>query len=153
MVRDMDPHQKTSIILGKPFLKSVRATIENTRGIINMKVDRVHENFIYHPKNLVCCYQIQVYRFTSSRRVRCVELLPKHIKCRPQSWNIWLYSWMWCPGLNPLVKLHALHESVVPAAVTVLLGLCNPPWRGRGEPAKPGLLYPLVWIPCCDTIN
>jgi hypothetical protein len=25
------------------------------RGIINMKVDRVHEKFIYHPKNLMCC--------------------------------------------------------------------------------------------------
>jgi hypothetical protein len=23
--------------------------------------------------------------------------------------SIWLYSWMWCPGLNPSVKLHALH--------------------------------------------
>jgi hypothetical protein len=53
MVVDMDPHQQTSFILGKPFLKSVRATIDNRRAIINMKVDRVHEKFIYHPKNLV----------------------------------------------------------------------------------------------------
>jgi hypothetical protein len=58
MVVDMDPHQKTSIILGKPFLKLVRVTIDKTRGIINMKVDRVHEKFIYHPKNLACCSQI-----------------------------------------------------------------------------------------------
>jgi hypothetical protein len=28
-----------------------------------------------------------------------------------------------------------------------------PPRRGRGEPIKPRLLYPLVWIPCCDTVN
>jgi hypothetical protein len=55
MVMDMDPHQQTSIILGKPFLKSVRATIDKMRGIINMKFDRVHEKFIYHPKNLACC--------------------------------------------------------------------------------------------------
>jgi hypothetical protein len=55
MVMDMDPHQQTSIILGKPFLKSVRATINKTRGTINVKVDRVHEKFIYHPKNLGCC--------------------------------------------------------------------------------------------------
>jgi hypothetical protein len=55
MVMDMDPHQQTSIILGKPFLKSVRATIDKKRGIINMKVDRVHGKFIYHPKNLACC--------------------------------------------------------------------------------------------------
>jgi hypothetical protein len=55
---DMDPHQQTSIILGKPFLKSVRVTIDKTKGMINMKVDGVHEKFIYHPKNLACCYQI-----------------------------------------------------------------------------------------------
>jgi hypothetical protein len=60
---------------------------------------------------------------------------------------------MWCPGLNLSVKLYALHGSVVPAGVTVLLGLCNPPRRGRGEPANPGLMYLLVWIPCCDTIS
>jgi hypothetical protein len=60
---------------------------------------------------------------------------------------------MWCPSLNPLVKLHALHKSVVPAGVTVLLGICNPPHRGRGEPANPRLLYLLVWIPCCDTVS
>jgi hypothetical protein len=51
---------------------------------------------------------------------------------------------MWCLGLNPLVKLHVLHGSVVPVEVIVLLGLCNPPRRGHGEPAKPRLLYPLV---------
>jgi hypothetical protein len=56
-------------------------------------------------------------------------------------------------GLNPLVELHALHGSVVPAGVIVLLGLCNPPRSGRGDPAKPGLLYPLVWISCWDTVS
>jgi hypothetical protein len=29
------------------------------RGIINMKVDGVHEKFIYHPKNLTCCYKVK----------------------------------------------------------------------------------------------
>jgi hypothetical protein len=52
MVVDIDPCQQTSIILGKPFLKLVRATIDKTRGTINMKVDGVHVKFIYHPKNL-----------------------------------------------------------------------------------------------------
>jgi hypothetical protein len=66
MVVDMDHCQQTSIILGKPFLKSVIATIEKTRGIINMKVDGVHEKFIYHPKNLACCCQIQVHQFVGS---------------------------------------------------------------------------------------
>jgi hypothetical protein len=55
--------------------------------------------------------------------------------------------------LNPSVKLHALHGSVVPAGVTILLGLCNPPRRGHGKPAKHGLLYPLVWFPCCDIVS
>jgi hypothetical protein len=58
MVVDMDPRQQTSIILEKPFLKSVKATIDKMRGITNMKVDGVHEKFIYHPKNLTCCCQI-----------------------------------------------------------------------------------------------
>jgi hypothetical protein len=26
-------------------------TIDNKRGIIDMKVEKVHEKFIYHPKN------------------------------------------------------------------------------------------------------
>jgi hypothetical protein len=60
---------------------------------------------------------------------------------------------MWCPGLNPSVKLHALHGSVVPIGVTILLGLYNPPRRGRGEPTKLVLLYPLFWIPCYDTVS
>jgi hypothetical protein len=51
------------------------------------------------------------------------------------------------------MKLHALHRSVVPIGMTLMLGLCNPPRRGRVELAKHGLLYPLVWIPCYDTIS
>jgi hypothetical protein len=50
------------------------------------------------------------------------------------------------------MKLNVLHGSVVPAGVTDLLGLCNPPRGGRGEPAKPGLMYPW-WIPCSDTVS
>jgi hypothetical protein len=56
-------------------------------------------------------------------------------------------------GLNPSVKLHTLHKSVVPTGVTILLGLYNPPHRGHGKPPKPELLYPLVWIPCYDIVN
>jgi hypothetical protein len=76
MIIDMDPHQQTSIILGKHFRKSVRATIDKKRGIINIKVDRVHERFINHPKNHACCCQIRVHQFVSSRRIRCREGLP-----------------------------------------------------------------------------
>jgi hypothetical protein len=87
MVVDMDPCQQTTIILGKPFLKLVKATIDKKRGIINMKLDGVREKFIYHPKNLACYYQIRVHRYAGSRRARCVEVLPKHMRSRPQSWN------------------------------------------------------------------
>jgi hypothetical protein len=87
MVVDMDPCQQTSIILGKPFLKLVRANIDKTRGVINMKVDRVHEKFIYNPKNLMCCCQIRVHRFMGSRRVRCMEVLPENMKSHPQPQN------------------------------------------------------------------
>jgi hypothetical protein len=80
MVVDMDPHQQTSIILGKPFLRSVKATIDKKRGIINMKVDKVHEKFIYHPKNLMCCCHIRVHRYMGSRKVRCVKVLPEHMR-------------------------------------------------------------------------
>jgi hypothetical protein len=52
MVMDMDPCQQISIILGKPILKLVKATFDKKRGIINMKVDRIHEKLIYHLKNL-----------------------------------------------------------------------------------------------------
>jgi hypothetical protein len=56
-------------------------------------------------------------------------------------------------GCMPSVMLHdALHGSVVPAGVTVLLGLCNPPHQGCGKTAKPGFLYPLVWIPSCGIV-
>jgi hypothetical protein len=46
-----------------------------------------------------------------------------------------------------------LHGCVVPIGVTILFGLYNPPRQGYAEPAKPGLLYPLVWIPFYDTVN
>jgi hypothetical protein len=87
MIVDMDPHQETSINLGKSFLKSVRATIVKMGGTINMKVDGLHEKFIYHPKNLACCCQIWDRSYPGSRKVRCVEVIPEHIRSLPQLWN------------------------------------------------------------------
>jgi hypothetical protein len=84
MVIDIDPRQQTSIILGKLFLKSVRATIDKMRGTINMKVDGVHEKFIYHPINLACCCQIRVHRYPGSKKVRCMEVIPEHMRSHPQ---------------------------------------------------------------------
>jgi hypothetical protein len=112
----------------------------------------------YHLVPLVCCYCSVGYLSDS----RLLSLLIARVVYRRWcvssyfiGWcgNIWLYSQMWHPGLNPLVKLRASHRSVIPVGVIVLLRLCNPPRRGHGELAKPGLLYPLVWIPCCDIVN
>jgi hypothetical protein len=52
-----------------------------------MKVDGVHEKFIYHTKNLACCYQIRVHQYPGSRKVRCVEVIPEHMRSRPQPRN------------------------------------------------------------------
>jgi hypothetical protein len=62
-------------------------TIDKRRGIINMKVDGVHEKFIYHLKNLAWCRQIQVHWFAGSRKVRCMEVMPEHMRSLPQSRN------------------------------------------------------------------
>jgi hypothetical protein len=45
----------------------------------------------------------------------------------------------------------AIQNVVVPAGVTVLLGLHNPPrsWIGMVGPSLPGFTIALVWIPCC----
>jgi hypothetical protein len=47
IVIDMDPRQKTTIILGRPFLKLVNASINKKCGIIKIKVNRRHERFIF----------------------------------------------------------------------------------------------------------
>jgi hypothetical protein len=112
----------------------------------------------YHLVPLVCCYCSVGYLsdsvdYSSSSLLKCFTDIGVFPCILSAQGNIWLYSWMWCLGLNPSMKLHALHRSVVPTGVIVLLWLCNPPRRGHGEPAKPGLLYPLVWIPCCDTVS
>jgi hypothetical protein len=52
-----------------------------------MKVDGVHAKFIYHSKNLACCSQIRVHRCLGSRKVRCVDVIPEHMRSRPQPRN------------------------------------------------------------------
>jgi hypothetical protein len=58
LVVDMDPRQQTSIILGAPFLKYVKTSINERKGIINMKVEGKHEKFTFHPKNPAYFYQV-----------------------------------------------------------------------------------------------
>jgi hypothetical protein len=45
----------------------------------------------------------------------------------------------------------AIRVVVVPAGMTVLLGLRNPPrrWTGTVGPSLPNFTIDLVWIPCC----
>jgi hypothetical protein len=64
--------------------------------------------------------------------------------------NIWFYSWTWCPGLNPSVKFHTLHGSLVPTGVTLLLRLCNLPRSKTGMvgPSLPDLTI----APCVDSL-
>jgi hypothetical protein len=50
-----------------------------------MKVDGVHEKFIYYPKNLMCCCQIRVHQLVGLRRIRCIEVLLEHMRSHPQS--------------------------------------------------------------------
>jgi hypothetical protein len=50
LVVDMDPRQQTSIILGAPFLRYVKADINERKGIINIRVKGKHEKFTFHPK-------------------------------------------------------------------------------------------------------
>jgi hypothetical protein len=58
LVVDMDPHQQTSIILGSPFLRSVKAAINEGKGIINMRVEGKHEKFTFDPKKPTYLYQV-----------------------------------------------------------------------------------------------
>jgi hypothetical protein len=109
----------------------------------------------YHLASLVCCYCSMGYLsdsvdYSSSSALPMLvcflvfdRLMGKHLAllmdvvCRFKSFS----------------EVPCLHGSVVLTRVTVLLGLCNSPCRGCGEPAKPGLRYPLVWIPCFDTVS
>jgi hypothetical protein len=58
LVINMDPHQQTSIILRAPFLMSIKADINERKGIINMRVEGKHEKFTFHHKKLEYLYQV-----------------------------------------------------------------------------------------------
>jgi hypothetical protein len=54
----MGTRQQTSIILGAPFLRSVKVDINEIKGIINMRIEGKHEKFTFHPKNMTYLYQV-----------------------------------------------------------------------------------------------
>jgi hypothetical protein len=82
---DMDDHQQTSIIHGAPFLRSVKADINERKGIINMRVEGKHEKFIVHPKSPAYLYQVRVHHQKGSNKVEYVEVLPYEPECL--KWN------------------------------------------------------------------
>jgi hypothetical protein len=76
LVVDIGPHQQTSIILGTPFLRPIKADINERKGIISMRVIGKHEKFTFHPKNLTCLYQVWVHHQKGLNKVENVEVLP-----------------------------------------------------------------------------
>jgi hypothetical protein len=72
---DMDSRQQTSIILGAPFLKSVKVAINERKKNINMKVERKHEKFTFHPQNPAYFYQVHFHHHDSNK-VEYVDVLP-----------------------------------------------------------------------------
>jgi hypothetical protein len=59
---------------------------------------------------------------------RVIELRVSSYKLHEDSRK---YSWAWCLGLIPTLKVCVLAQIVVvPTGVTVLFELCNPPCRG-----------------------
>jgi hypothetical protein len=54
-------------------------------------------------------------------------------------------------ALSVYVAPSGILTVVVPAGVTALLGLCNPPrrWTSMVGPSLPDFTIALVWIPCC----
>jgi hypothetical protein len=90
LVMDMDPRQQISIIVGAPFLRSVKDDINERKRSINMRVKGKHEKFTFHPKNLTYLYQVQVYHQRGSNKVEYVEVLPyelEHLKRNDNSQN------------------------------------------------------------------
>jgi hypothetical protein len=84
-VVDMDPHQQTSIILEAPFIKSIKAAINERKGTINMRVEGKHEKFIFHPKNPANFYQVQLHHQKGSNKVEYVKVLSYETECLKQN--------------------------------------------------------------------
>jgi hypothetical protein len=75
-VIDMDHRQPSCIILGSPFLGSVKADINEKTGDIKLDVDGRKENFAFCPKRPDCCDQVRVYFKKGSNVIDHVEVVP-----------------------------------------------------------------------------
>jgi hypothetical protein len=60
MVLKMDVCRQTPLILGRPFLSTVGATIDVAVGIIKLKISGKEETFKFKPKGIEQCNQVMV---------------------------------------------------------------------------------------------
>jgi hypothetical protein len=60
MVLEMDACRQTLVILGRPFLSAVGATIDVAVGIIKLNISRKEKTFTFKPKGTEQCNQVMV---------------------------------------------------------------------------------------------
>jgi hypothetical protein len=57
---EMDVYRQITLILGRPFLSTVRATIDVTARIIKLNISGKEETFTFKPKGVEQCNQVMV---------------------------------------------------------------------------------------------
>jgi hypothetical protein len=57
---EMDVYRQITLILGRPFLSTVRATIDVTAQIIKLNISGKEETFTFKPKAVEQCNQVMV---------------------------------------------------------------------------------------------
>jgi hypothetical protein len=60
VVLKMDVYHQISLILGRPFLSTVRATINVAAGIIKLNISGKEETYTFKPKGAEQCNQVMV---------------------------------------------------------------------------------------------
>jgi hypothetical protein len=60
VVLEMDVYRQTSLILGRPFWSTARATIDVAARIIKLNISGKEETFTFKPKGTEHCNQVMV---------------------------------------------------------------------------------------------
>ena len=76
LIIDMDPRQQTSIILGKPFLESAQAIIDEKKGTVELVVEGRHKKFTFQPVDPTSFYQVWILYQKVSDEIKHIEVLP-----------------------------------------------------------------------------
>jgi hypothetical protein len=76
IVIDMNPRQQTSIILGKSFMESINASIDEKDQIFKVEVEGKHDEFTFHPMDPTSFYQVQILYEKGSDKIKHVEKQP-----------------------------------------------------------------------------